>query len=282
MKQSKNYNLPWVTFKLAGQYYAVNSGYVVAIDTAPDNLTEIAYSSGYIRGVMEFRNGVIPLADMRILMGIRSIQAEEKEFMDMLEGRKQDHINWVETLRQSVLNGSAFVLATDPHKCAFGRWYDNYETDNATIRFYLNKIDEPHQALHACADDVLKCKMACEHCSREICSKIALKKAMEEYMPTIVALLEDMKQVFSGNFRGMSVILQNGDKSVGLLVDEVSGVEELEFLKEVEYKIENPTEKELVNEVARRLTDDQMVLVLDGEATVDLITARSDVSFVKS
>ncbi len=282
MNEQKDGNgLPWVTFKLAGQYYAVNSAYVVSIDRAPVEVTDISYASDYIRGVMEFRGGVIPLADMRRLLGMKSMEEELSEFVAMLEARKQDHINWVETLKKSVNEGTAFTLATDPHKCAFGRWYDHYQTDNASVRYHLNKIDEPHKALHACADEVRKCTQECTTCKRGECLKRPLERAMSQYMPTIVALLEDAKQVFREEYREMAVVLQNGEKLAGLLVDEASGVEQLAFLEEEQPAGGNPTEKELVKGVAKRTGGEQMVLVLDGGDTVELITQRSDISFLQ-
>lgn len=281
-KQKAEKSLPWVTFKLAGQYYAVNSAYVVSIDRAPEEVTGISYASDYIRGVMEFRGGIIPLADMRRLLGMKSMDDELGEFVAMLETRKQDHINWVETLKKSVHEGTAFTLATDPHKCAFGRWYDHYETDNASVRYHLNKIDEPHKALHACADEVQKCTKECTTCKRGECLKKPLERAMSQYMPTIVALLEDAKQVFREEYREMAVVLQNGEKLAGLLVDEASGVEQLAFLEDDPPVGGNPTEKELVKGVAKRTGGGQMVLVMDGGDAVELIAQKSDISFLQN
>ena len=68
-----------------------------------------------------------------------------------MDQREQDHKNWIAELESSVRERREFKLAIDPHKCAFGKWYDNFETDNRTLSGCLKKCDAPHQEIHGIA-----------------------------------------------------------------------------------------------------------------------------------
>ncbi len=273
-------NLPWVTFKLAGQDYAINSEFVVSIGQTPEEITQVAYANQYIRGITEFRDEVIPLADMRLFLGIRSKEEEFSEFQAMLEQRKQDHIHWVEELRKSVQEEVPFTLATDPHKCAFGRWYDSYETNSSALRYHLDKIDEPHKALHACAIEVEKCTKECKTCKRGECLKRPLERAMQNYMPVVVSLIEEAKQLFYNDIREMSIILQDGQQTAGIIVDEVVGVESLEFIKGDGQGAQISEAHGQIDGVARGEEENKIVLVMNGRNMIRMVNQDSNVSLI--
>jgi chemoreceptor zinc-binding protein len=44
----------------------------------------------------------------------------------MIDERKNDHIHWVNEFERSIKNDEQINLNTDPHECAFGKWYDNF------------------------------------------------------------------------------------------------------------------------------------------------------------
>jgi purine-binding chemotaxis protein CheW len=74
-------------------------------------------------------------------------------FCAMMQLREQDHRKWLLELEASVQEHRSFLMTTDPHKCAFGKWYDNYHADNAWLAALLKKVDGPHRQIHAVAAD---------------------------------------------------------------------------------------------------------------------------------
>jgi hypothetical protein len=74
-------------------------------------------------------------------------------FCAMMQLREQDHRKWLLELEASVQEHRSFLMTTDPHKCAFGKWYDNYHADNAWVAALLKKVDGPHRQIHAVAAD---------------------------------------------------------------------------------------------------------------------------------
>jgi purine-binding chemotaxis protein CheW len=68
-----------VTFEVAGQEYALDLDVVREIVPAPEELTSIPGSDDAVRGVMTYRDGLLPLLSLRVLLGLPTgIQPREK------------------------------------------------------------------------------------------------------------------------------------------------------------------------------------------------------------
>ena len=73
-------------------------------------------------------------------------------------GREIDHLNWARKVGQFQRDENMTELAVqkDPHKCAFGKWYDSAERTKAEeqmpeIKPLLQQLDAPHKRLHESA-----------------------------------------------------------------------------------------------------------------------------------
>lgn len=217
---------PSVLLKIHGELYSISSKNVSSILQLP-KFKPIPNAPENILGVFPFRGEAVPLIDMRIVFNMPTLKQEYQEFSQMLETRKQDHITWVKTLEDSIKTKKPFTLATDPHKCAFGKWYDNYKSENNAINFHLRKLDEPHKNLHRAAEETVKCEEKCDECTRNECKKVTLEHAKEIYMPTIIHLLDEAKELFKTIYHEMVLVLNDG-RQIGIVVDEVLAVEDLE------------------------------------------------------
>lgn len=142
-----------VLLRIAGQLFGIPVSCVSEMIQIP-TLTPLPHPSHGMRGVFIQRGKTIAALDFRAIMGMPSLDAEIGEFRAMLEAREQDHRNWILELERSVKENRPFTLATDPHKCAFGRWYDNYESDSVLIASHLQKFEGPHNRIHALAVEV--------------------------------------------------------------------------------------------------------------------------------
>jgi purine-binding chemotaxis protein CheW len=59
-----------VTFLVAGQEYALSLDAVREIVLAPDDLTQVPGSDEAVRGVISYRDGLLPLLSLRVLLGV--------------------------------------------------------------------------------------------------------------------------------------------------------------------------------------------------------------------
>ncbi len=217
-------DLPWLIFTLDGNAYAVNSKYVSGIEMRPGDVTPLPDAPDIYCGLVERRGEVYPLLDMRKTFHFLSIDEEIEKFKKMMEQRKQDHINWVDALERCVSSGEKFTLATDPHKCAFGIWYDKFTKENHSASFHIKKIEEPHRLLHESASAVIR---AVENGDKETAARL-LKKDREDYVPKIISILDEAENAYRNTFRETVVVLSDGTQMLGLLVDEVLAVDKIE------------------------------------------------------
>ncbi len=216
--------LPWLIFTLNKNAYAVNSKYVSGINMRAENVTPLPDAPDIYRGLVQIREEVCPLLDMRKLFHFLSLDEETAMFREMMEKRKQDHIKWMDTLEQCARTGEKFTLTTDPHKCAFGMWYDKFVSENHSAGFHIKKVEEPHRLLHESAPLILK---AVEQGDTQTVERL-LKKAREEYVPKILSVIDDSENAYRGTFRENVVFLSDGEQMLGLLVDEVLAVDKIE------------------------------------------------------
>ncbi|MFZ2537496.1 MAG: chemotaxis protein CheW [Oscillospiraceae bacterium] len=223
-------------FKINDVMYAVNGSMINSIFVLEQPVTCVPMTESHVRGIINVRGDIVPIVDMRVLFELPTAEQNYQEFKKMIEDRKQDHLNWVEALRNYIENDVPFKLATDPHECAFGKWYDTFETNDPSVIHYLRQVEEPHNKLHACAEEAINCKRNCDECKREECLKVILKSAFEIYVPNLLKLIDHVREAYSASSKQMVIVLQEGAVQMGILVDEVvevTDINEIFSLKEM-------------------------------------------------
>ncbi len=216
--------LPWLIFTLNRNAYAVNIKYVSGIEQKPENITPLPKAPEIYCGLAEFWEEMYTIIDMRKAFHLPSIDEEVDVFRDVMEQRKQDHIKWVEVLEKCVETGEKFSLATDPHKCAFGRWYYDFVKHNHAAGFHIRRVEKPHTFLHETAPEVIG---AIKKGDKETAVKL-LQKARKEYVPKVLEVLDEAETAFRDTFRETVVIISDEEQRLGLLVDEVLLVDNIE------------------------------------------------------
>lgn len=250
---------PYIVFKAADRMFCASSEYIRIILQLPhyDKLPE---SPPYVTGIFPYMDGVVRMIDLRTVLGARPLKDEYGGFCDMIDTRKEDHIFWVEELERVLETGEEFTKATDPHKCALGKWYDQFSSDNEYVMAHLRKLNEPHIALHRAAEEAFECEKKCDSCEREECLNSILDKVKEVYVPKIMTLLDESKEIFKESIYHELVLVLNTEESLGLVVDEVVSVEMLESVQE---DIGGMAGARYIKDVKRSEKLDDMILEID-------------------
>lgn len=211
--------LPDVVFVVQGEKYSISSRYVLHIGVMP----KINYMTGlepYCRGIILFNDHSVPVYDLRKLFGMSSF---EEEWDQMIHQRMADHRRWVDELEKSVENETEFALTTDPHQCAFGKWYDNFSTDNSYLNLYLKQIEAPHAAIHRTGEAVKK--LMREGKKDEALAVVADMK--KKYFTKTMEILENMSRVYKDNRREMLIIMQVEGSYLSIVADSISSIKKL-------------------------------------------------------
>ena len=252
----------WVLFKLGESIFSLNIQYVKEM-TQMDHITPVPNTPPDIMGTMRLRDRVVPIIDLRVRLGFASLESETDALIDLLVQREKDHVHWVEELENCIRGNRTFTLARDPHRCAFGQWYDRFKTSDRILEGQLRKFDAPHKAIHAVADEALGLLSAGD-------SNGALgvvNRTRDRELSQLLTLFDQTRVTIRERTTQIAIILEDQGRFVGLAVDEI-----LSVLRIREDGIQPPptqgfsTEEQFITGVAEsEVATGGLILLLDAK-----------------
>lgn len=252
-------SLPYLIVKLEKELYAISVQHVREIIRMPA-YNRVPHMGPHDRGVIHLRGKILRLVDLRVLLQMVSLHEESNK---MFEQRKADHIKWLGELEACVNEKRAFQLARDPHKCAFGKWYDQFKTDDRDLSAVLAQFEKPHAHIHAMADAVLRCGEQGDFAS----AKRMIEKARETDLHVLLDLFEQVKAAYSKSLKEIAVILMHPahSKEIAICVDAVESVEKIDLETEQDLSAFGQEQKRhpCLKKVMRSLKNDQVILGID-------------------
>lgn len=260
MNESKKIS-PWVLLELNNVVYATSCENVLSLNQLPDS-TPLPKAPPEVRGVINFRGRLIELIDTRRILGIKSIVDEIEDFNAIMTQRYQDHLNWLNTLESTVKNDTEFTLTTDPHKCAFGKWYDSYNSKNTHIMFLSTfaKFDKPHKAIHEIA---IKAKELIFKGDKQAAVDL-IESTRNTKLKEMLGLFGDLKEAYKDSRKEIVVVIgEDESKCIGLSVDQITAIEHLTDFDGNLVK-DSMTTTEYLSGIARR-KDGSVVIILNDE-----------------
>lgn len=253
----------WVLVKLDKETYGIPSGVVTEMILVP-GVTPVPRAPEHIRGVINLRGTIMPLVDLKVRLGLKSALQEMEELIQNLHGREKDHLNWLENLENSVKERHEFIGQLDPHKCAFGVWYDSFTTDNAFLNRVLYQFDEPHKAIHKIGEKVKALEASDEY---ETALEL-INKTRNRELSLLIRLFEETRATLLEYMREVAVVMEHKGAKLAITVDHAMSVEELdtelfEELSVTQYcKGDNSL---LVTSTARQADSNSVIMLLDAE-----------------
>ena len=262
----------WAVFVLDGQQYAVPVKHVREFFILA-KISKIPETPEYMRGVVNLRGSIIPVMDLRMKLGLTSSLSHIDGLTEEMRRREDDHRNWLQELESSIAEDRPFTKAIDPHQCAFGKWYDQYETDNISLRAVLHEFDKPHQELHATAGKALKASGSGDHDR----ATAIIGNARSGVLSKMLELFNQFRKALGESLREVAVLTQVGERRCGLVVDRLEAVEELEIMCDGEEALQGMggDDAAFVSAVGRR-KDGSIVQLLDANLILAGIPEMTD------
>ncbi len=210
------------TFWVSNTLYAIDIAKVLTISQEMDNIQSLPSQAKGLVGMVEFQGNAVPVLDFANLLSFNSGVEKNAELIQLLNEREKDHVEWVSALEDSLINDVPFVKAKDPHKCAFGQWYDHFKSRDETLMEVLAEFDKPHQQIHAMADKLLDMKKngELEHAIRLLRYErnVTLKRLMKRFEQARTHLKESSRQVL------LYVTEDGSSPIVALRIDDINDV----------------------------------------------------------
>lgn len=257
-------NLPWVIIEIAEVAYAISCEYVLSLSRLGE-VTPIPKSPKEIRGVIDFRGRIIKLIDIRKILNLKSSEEEIQEFFTIMDARRQDHINWLNKLEECVMNDTEFTLTTDPHKCAFGKWYDAYNSEKNNIMFIVTfaRFDKPHKDIHEIG---IKAGNLLKNNNRD--GAIALiESTKNKELKQMMHLFDEVKIAFRESHREIIVVIGDEDENISMSVDKIIAIENLTEIDQELIK-STITDTQYISGIGKR-KDGSSVLLLNDDYIID-------------
>ena len=214
--------MEYLSFRHGQQHYAVpiaNVRFITADNTL--TLTRVATGDGQQHDMVEFDGKACVVVSLATLLGQEPAQNDAQQLNELLTEREQDHVDWLDALEHSLVSGAEFTKARDPHQCAFGRWYDNFQTDNEALAQLLEKFDAPHQRIHALASELLSMRDE----GQTDAAITILNEHKRTTLTRLQALFSDARNMVASSVRPTVIMIQNDQAAVmGLKVDDIGEV----------------------------------------------------------
>ncbi len=224
----------WLVVEVAEQAFGIDVESIQELlDLTSQSVHRLPRSSPHMLGMLRVRESVLPLVDLRRLIGVPSMEAETESVIELLNERRRDHVNWLSELEASVDESRPFRLTTDPHACAFGRWYDQLMADrkavdrftngNLALRNVLESFDLCHQRIHAIAHQVTNLVETGDVAA----ARAVIEATRNGDLKRMIALFERACELVGTVRHPRVVLVRIGGDVVGLAVDDVCQVAEI-------------------------------------------------------
>jgi|Deesub1362A_J573_1020465.scaffolds.fasta_scaffold02319_4 purine-binding chemotaxis protein CheW len=253
-------DLPWVIFRLKDQSFALPATEVQEMLAMP-KVTPVPKASAFMRGVINLRGTVMPLIDLRQRLNLASALEDLNSLLETITAREEDLRRWAHELETALRQDQEFSLPLDPHQCAFGRWYDAFQTDNLELSGVILKLERPHKRLHALGRQALELKAQGEE---ERALALLEEEVQARLLPYLQELFEDLRRAIRRTHREIALVVEVRGELLALAVDQVEAVEALpaETIEEVSHTF-GGQDDHLVTKLARRRDTKETVLILD-------------------
>lgn len=153
-------------------------------------------------------------------LGQKSAYAEYEEMQAMLPQRRQDHLDWMSALDDSIRTGTPFSKARNAHDCAFGKWFYSYRAKDRRLSLLLMQFEQPHAAIHALADKLLGLSGA-GHGEDAL---LAFEEAKNTTLAKLMELFNSAQELVVELQRRIAVIVSDGENTCALGADSVRDI----------------------------------------------------------
>ena len=133
-----------IVFSVVNNKYALKIDNIERIIQVPE-VTKIPTSHEFIDGIISYEDKIIKILNFRRLIGIPDY---EVELIELFAKLKEDHVSWIDSLKESLYEGIEFKYTTNSHICELGKLIDSFTSYDDKISEGLTVLTESHKNLH--------------------------------------------------------------------------------------------------------------------------------------
>lgn len=245
-----------VSFQVGPEEYALDINAVREILRVSE-ITGVPNVPDYVKGLFTIRNQLMPVVDLRTLLGMKVIA---EQHITQIDAMKSSHERWARELLAALESKLPFTGETSAQVCDLGKWLDKFNTASQEIQNTIKDVREPHTWLHDAANSLIKLARSS--------SDDALRDYESKFTPLLASILDHLdklKESISKNIQEDQRILvvDDGNLTVGYLVDHVNEVIRVPKSIINETPAIAATEKNEIKGVAKLNDGKRLILIMD-------------------
>lgn len=280
-----------VSFRVADDEYAFDIAKVSEI-LKVSHISAVPNVPDYVLGLFTIRNHLLPILDMRRLLGLPALISERQAMLDQaVESEKR----WASDILNALESGKRFSGTFDPKKRAFGRWLESYNTSSVQLELVAKRLKRERAEFYSAGKRLLD--SANSNTANSVVSingtadKDGLlnsergnhKEQFEALSEIIASTILELKDSMAAHIREdqRTMVVECESMTIGFLVDWVDEV--LRIPRSVIDKAPAmaASRKKEIRSVAKLDSGERLIMIMDESALVSEET-RDMLSDIKS
>jgi len=254
-----------VSFKIADEEYAFKISKVREILKVKE-VTEVPNVPDYVKGLFTIRNQLMPVLDLRGLLGISSLVAERQAIIDR---GVEEHQAWMENVRNALKSGMHSAVS-DFRKAAFGKWLEAYNTSSIEIEAALKRLKRVRADFSDAATRAFEARAASRKENQVDLEEI---ESHSRVMLDVLGEFRNAIEVHTSEDQRIMVV-DADDMSIGYLVDGVDEVIRIPKSIIDETPLLASSERRELRGVAKLDEGERLIMIMDETALVGRETSR--------
>jgi purine-binding chemotaxis protein CheW len=257
-----------VSFEIAGEEYAFDIARVREILRVTET-TEVPNVPDYVKGLFTIRNQLLPILDLRGILGITDLVSERLAIVDKAVAEQR---RWSQSLRDSLEGGRHFTGVLDARKTSFGQWLETYNTSSIEIETILKRVKRYRADLFHQAEVALDLRTA----GREA----AVARFEAEIEPRLKLVLDSVEELKAGIEKHIAeeqrvMVVEAGGTVIGYLVDRVNEVIRIPRSVIDDTPSIASSERRELKGVAKLDRGDRLIMIMDESSLISRETTRA-------
>ncbi|NWF65939.1 MAG: chemotaxis protein CheW [Campylobacterales bacterium] len=213
--------------KIENGYYAFKLDNIQRVIES-ETVQNVPNGSKYIEGLITYNKEPLEIVDMRKLLGFKSLTNELYEIFSIL---KQDHIDWIVALQDTIDNQTKFTKAINPNECELGKWLNNFVSNNTDTRKLIENTKKHHLLFHNVSIDILNLNV--EKQKESIYKLFEKAKEYKKHILNDMNLLQSNANILANSMQKI-IIYKRNEHKIGLLID---NIDEIIHLNDIDFKM---------------------------------------------
>jgi purine-binding chemotaxis protein CheW len=263
-----------VTFRVGEDEYAFDIVKVSEIIKL-NEITAVPNVPVFVKGVFTIRNHLLPIIDLRELLGLPSLISERHALIDAAA----DELNeWIEGLKHALDADRQFSGITAVKETAFGKWLEAYNTSSIEVETIIKRLKRARADLFVSAARVLETRREMREESLDI-----FNEKTRALHSVVLDILGEFKMAMTQSILSdqRALVVECGSMNIGYLVDWVDEVLRIPRSVIDETPALAASERKELKAVAKLDKGERLIMIMDESALISGETSRM-ISDIKS